>query len=143
MAALHHQELLLTAPGYRRDYIFIEDLVEACLLALEAKGIEGEVINIASGQQTANEEVVDLIQELTGQKADVKVGMYPSRAHDKTFWVADIRKAKKLLGWEPRYTLKAGLEKTIARYPRYKEDYDKYISKSGRVRSDKDITRML
>jgi nucleoside-diphosphate-sugar epimerase len=99
-AALHHRELLLTAPGYRRDYIFIEDLMEACLLVLKVKGIAGEIINIGSGQQTANEEVVDLIQEVTGQKADVKVGVYPSRTHDKTFWVADIRKAKKLLGWE-------------------------------------------
>jgi nucleoside-diphosphate-sugar epimerase len=126
MAALNHRQLLLTAPGYRRDYLFIEDLVEAFLLALKAKDIDGQVINIASGQQTTNEDVVDLIQELTGQRIEVKAGGYPARGHDKTFWVADIRKAKKLLGWEPSHTLRSGLEKTIAWFRRHKEAYDTF-----------------
>lgn len=131
MAALNHRELLLTPPGYRRDYLFIEDLVEACLLALKAKDIDGEIINIASGQQTDNGEVVELIQELTGQKMEVEVGGYPARCHDKPFWVADIGKAKRMLGWEPHHTLRAGLEKTIAWYRLHKEEYDHFIANDG------------
>jgi nucleoside-diphosphate-sugar epimerase len=126
MAALNHRELLLTAPGYRRDYLFIEDLIEACLLALKAKDIDGKVINIASGEQTANEEVVDLVQELTGQRIEVRAGDYPARGHDRTFWVADIGKARGLLGWEPRHTLRSGLEKTIAWCRLHKEEYDTF-----------------
>mgnify|MGYP000246935530 CR=1 FL=1 len=131
MAALNHRELLLTVPGYRRDYVFIEDLVEACLLVLWARDIGGEVVNIASGQQTANEEVVDLIQELTGQRIEVRVGAYGARCHDRPFWCADIRKAKRLLNWGPRHTLKAGFEKTIAWHRLHKEEYDRVMPDTG------------
>jgi len=86
-AALNHRELSLTAPGYRHDFIFIEDLVEACMLTLKATDIGGEIINVGSGRQTTNEEVVDLIQALTGQKINIRVGEYPARPGDKTFWV--------------------------------------------------------
>ena len=131
MAALNNQELLLTTSGYRRDYLFVDDLVEACLVALKAKDIDGEIINIASGQQTANEEVIDLIQELTGKKMEVRAGVYPARVHDRTFWVADITKARKLLGWKARHTLKEGLEKTIAWHLLHKKLYDMLLPKDG------------
>jgi nucleoside-diphosphate-sugar epimerase len=127
-AALNNSELPLTPPGYRRDFIFIEDLMEACLLALKTRDLSGEIINIASGKQTANEEVVDLIQELTSREIKVRVASCPPRAHDKTFWVGDIRKAKKLLGWKPRHTMRDGLEKTIAWYRIHKDEYDAFYA---------------
>ena len=74
----------------------------------------GEIINIGSGQQWSNEDVVDLVQSVTGQRIATRIGEYPARPFDTGHWVADIGKAKRLLGWEPRHTLREGLEKTAA-----------------------------
>ena len=115
-AVLANEELALTSSGFRRDYVFIDDLLEACLLALEADFPPGEIVNIGSGCQAANEEVVSAIQALIGRRVVVKEGAYPSTDSDKKYWLADIDKARRLLGWEPRHALEAGLEKTIAWY---------------------------
>ncbi len=78
-AALGNRELALTVPGYRRDFVFVEDLVEACLLALRAEKASGEIINVGTGEQWSNEEVVDLVQAVTGRRIKVRVGAYPAR----------------------------------------------------------------
>lgn len=123
-AVLNKQELALTAPGYKRDFIFAEDVIEACLLTLQAKRIAGEVINIGSGQQWSNEEVVEMVQTLCGRRITVRVGAYPARPSDKACWVADIGKARKLLGWEPRHSIRSGLEKTINWFLLNQDAYD-------------------
>ncbi|MBI5419763.1 MAG: NAD-dependent epimerase/dehydratase family protein [Deltaproteobacteria bacterium] len=113
-AACSGDEMALTPPGYRRDFIFVEDVVEACLLALKSGGIDGEILNIGSGEQWANEEVVDMVKAVTGREIRVQLGKYPARPSDTTNWVADIRKAGDMLGWRPRHALRLGLEKTVA-----------------------------
>jgi nucleoside-diphosphate-sugar epimerase len=112
--ALRGGELDLTEPGYRRDFVFVEDVVEALLAAAGTAGIDGEIINIGSGRQTSNEEVVETIQVLAGRRLRVRAGAYPARPTDTTHWVADIRKAERLLGWRPRHTLEDGISKTIS-----------------------------
>jgi len=131
MAALLNQEIALTAAGYRRDWVFIEDLVEACLLTLRAKKVTGEIINVGSGQQWSNDDVVEMVQGLSGRKVSLRVGEYPARPWDTTNWVADNRKAKRLLGWEPRHTLRSGLEKTIAWFQLHKEAYANRSTQQG------------
>ncbi|MEW6231238.1 MAG: NAD-dependent epimerase/dehydratase family protein [Chloroflexota bacterium] len=125
--ALRNEEIDLTAPGYRRDFIFVKDVVESCLLAVQAERVAGEIINVGSGQQRSNEEVVEMVQAVSGQKVRVRVGAYPPRPADTPHWVADIRKAKKLLGWEPRHTLRSGLEKTIAWVRQHLDVYDAFM----------------
>ncbi len=122
-AALGGREISLTAPGYRRDLVFVEDVVEACLSALGAPRVSGQVINVGSGRQWTNEEVVDMVQAASGQPIKTRVGGYPPRPTDPTHWVADIGKARRLLGWEPRHTLRSGLEKTIAWFRLHRELY--------------------
>jgi nucleoside-diphosphate-sugar epimerase len=113
-AGLSGGTLPLTRRGYVRDYIFVEDVAEACLLAVETDGIEGEIINIATGIQTSNEEVVSMIGRQLGKEIKVEVGAYPPHPTDTSHWCADVSKAKRLLGWEARHTLDEGLSKTVA-----------------------------
>lgn len=113
-AVLRNEEIALTEPGYRRDLVFVEDLVEACLLTVQAQNVAGEIINVGSGQQWGNEEVVEMVQAVSGQRVGVRVGTYPARLSDTSHWIADIQKARRLLGWEPRHTLRSGIEKTIS-----------------------------
>jgi nucleoside-diphosphate-sugar epimerase len=111
LAALHNQPMDLTVPGIRRDFVFVEDVVEAALAAAFQDQARG-VINIGSGVQFANEEVVALVQEVTGRTFPVQVGRHPLHPPDTGYWVADIRKARRMLGWQPRHTLREGLQKT-------------------------------
>ncbi|MCS7060639.1 MAG: NAD(P)-dependent oxidoreductase [Anaerolineae bacterium] len=113
MAALGDGHISLTEPGYRRDLIFVEDVVEACLQAAQIDRAVGEIINIGSGQQWANEEIVTMIEAITGRKLNVRMGTYPPRQTDTSFWVADISKSRDLLNWEPRHTLEKGLCKML------------------------------
>lgn len=112
-AALNHGELRLTQPGIRRDFIFIEDVVEACLQALQVPNLNGEIINVGTGHQASNEEVVETIQDIMGQTMIVSLGTYPAQPWDTSTWVADCHKARQLLRWEARYTLRTGLEKSL------------------------------
>jgi nucleoside-diphosphate-sugar epimerase len=112
-SVLTGQELNLTPPGYRRDYVYVDDVVTACLLSAEAETTPGEVINVGSGRQWANEEVVGLIEELCGRRAKVRPGSYLPRPYDTASWVANTSKAEKVLGWTPQHNLREGLAKTI------------------------------
>jgi len=120
-AALNGAEIALTEGGYRRDWVYIEDVVGACVLAARADGASGEIINIGSGRQWANEEIVAAIGSIVGEPVRVRVGAHPARSWDRTSWVADVRKAKQRLGWEPRHSLHSGLEKTVAWFRRHPE----------------------
>ena len=123
LAALGEGEMRLTIPGLCRDLVFVPDVVEACLLALEADDLSGEAINLGSGQQWSNEAVVEWVRTLTGRRIHVQAGAYPAQAADSTHWVADIRAAKARLGWAPRHTLPEGLEKTIAWFRQHLDAY--------------------
>jgi nucleoside-diphosphate-sugar epimerase len=103
----------LTAPGYRRDYVYIDDVTQACLLAAQAETAPGEVINVGTGKQYANEEVVDLIQAICGRRIEVRGGAYEARPYDQTSWVSDMTAARRLLGWTRRHELEEGLKKTV------------------------------
>lgn len=120
-AVLHNEEIELTVPGYRRDYIFIEDLIDACILAVQMEQLNCEIVNVGSGEQRSNEEVVAEVQQIVGTKITVKMGSYPSSPSDTSYWVADRSYANKLLGWEPRHTLQAGLKKTIDWFRKHPE----------------------
>lgn len=112
-AALRDEEIRLTAPGFRHDFVFVEDVVAACLLAAEAELASGEVCNVGSGQQWANEEVVALVERLVGHALRVRVGAYPAQPPDTQHWQANIAKAQALLGWAPAHSLEEGLRKTL------------------------------
>jgi len=113
-AALCDRELALTQTGFRRDYVYVGDVVDACLRAATVSRATGEIVNIATGTETSNEEIVDLIGRTTGRPLRVRVGEYQPRETDTHRWRADIAKAKSLLDWEPEHTLLDGLRETIA-----------------------------
>ncbi len=112
-AALTGEEVRLTTPGFRHDFVFVEDVVSACLLAAEAELSSGEVCNIGSGHQWTNEEVVALVERIVDRPLWVQVGGYPPQPPDTHFWQADIGKARTVLGWTPAHSLEEGLRKTL------------------------------
>ncbi len=114
-AAATGEVLPLTAPGSRRDWVHVDDVVEACLLAAAADDLPpGQVLNVGTGVQTANEELVALAAEVTGREVRTAVGAHEGRSWDAASWVADPALARTLLGWEPRLDLRTGLARTWA-----------------------------
>jgi nucleoside-diphosphate-sugar epimerase len=118
-AALTGEELPLTPPGYMHDFVFVQDVVEALLMAAVADGVVGETINIGTGVQHANEEVLDIVEEVTGRPVRRAVGGYQTKSADLKNWVADTAKARELLGWKARHTLTSGLRETVTWFSEY------------------------
>lgn len=95
-----------------RDFTFVENCVQANLLAAKAKSVAGEVFNVGAGKQTSVNELFRLIRSLIG--VDHIEPIYaPPRPGDVRHSLADITKAQKLLGYQPTISLEEGLKRTI------------------------------
>lgn len=95
-----------------RDFTYIDNVVDANLKAAEsAKGI-GQVINVANGERITLNQLLAELKGLTG-KSDVVADYREPRAGDVKHSLADISRARSLLGFEPRVDLRTGLRLTI------------------------------
>ncbi|MBI2471507.1 MAG: UDP-glucose 4-epimerase GalE [Planctomycetes bacterium] len=88
-----------------RDFIHVQDLCHAHLLALKAlkDGKKNDIFNLGSGSGYSVKEVVRTVEEVTGKK--IKVKIVPRRAGDPAKLVAGAEMAKKILGWKPNANL--------------------------------------
>jgi UDP-glucose-4-epimerase GalE len=94
-----------------RDYIHVDDLAEAHLLALEKLGPGMELrYNLGIGRGYSVREVIRTVEEVTGKKVPVKEG--PRRAGDPPVLVASSEKVQRELGWRPHYTDLRGIVET-------------------------------
>jgi nucleoside-diphosphate-sugar epimerase len=112
-AALTGEPLQLTPPGFVRDFIFVEDVIEALLHVWEKK-VSGKIFNIGTGIQTTNEQVVKILEELTEKPIEISETPFPPRMMDKKIWVADTSKTECILGWRARFSLREGLIKSLS-----------------------------
>ena len=90
-----------------RDFVNVHDIIEAIFASMKSKVAEGEIIHIGSGRATTINELAKTVLELTG--AGSGISYQPSRPGDIKDSYADISKAKKVLGYEPKVSLKDGL----------------------------------
>ncbi|MBI5228679.1 GDP-mannose 4,6-dehydratase [Candidatus Micrarchaeota archaeon] len=91
------------------DFVFVDDTVNAFIKALDAPS--GETINIASGKGTTVLELAKLIKQLNNSLSEIKVE--PPRKFEVDKFIADVSKAKKVLGWTPNMTLEEGIRKML------------------------------
>jgi len=103
----------LTEGSQRRDFIYVDDLVGAYIKLIE-KGdmLGGKILNVGTGREYTNDEVVKTLFKVSGKKVLIEKGTFPKRMWDTPHWVADTSKTKQLLNWQPKYTLEKGLEAT-------------------------------
>ncbi|MBR0221049.1 MAG: UDP-glucose 4-epimerase GalE [Synergistaceae bacterium] len=87
-----------------RDYVYIEDLANAHLLALKylRDGGESEIFNLGSGDGYSVMEMINAARKATGRDIAVEIGA--RRAGDPARLIADSKKARKILGWTPKVT---------------------------------------
>ena len=110
--------LPLTEPGRCRDWVHVDDVVEACVRAASADDLPaGTVLNLGTGRQTANEELVAVAERVTGRRIRTQVGAHPGRGWDTGSWVSDPSRARELLDWTAATDLETGLRRTWAAGP--------------------------
>ncbi|MFU0789927.1 UDP-glucose 4-epimerase GalE [Cerasibacillus sp. JNUCC 74] len=87
-----------------RDYIHVEDLIDAHLLALAylQRGGHSDVFNLGSSQGFSVKEIIDSARKVTGKEIPAQIGT--RRAGDPSILIASSAKAKKVLGWNPART---------------------------------------
>jgi UDP-glucose 4-epimerase len=94
-----------------RDFVYVRDLVEAMLLAVDGDSIDGRVINIAGGKSVPINELVEILQRFFPETPDPVFA--PPRQGDLRFSEADISLAERALGYRPRIDLQEGLRITV------------------------------
>jgi len=113
LAALQKINPRIASRQFVRDFIFIDDVLDAYEAVIDSKNTSGKIFNIGSGQQHSVGEVVDIIVGLLGNEVTYEVGMQQAWRNEPRFWQADIQRAKAELDWEPKYSLGKGLAATI------------------------------
>ncbi len=124
-SALKNQSMELSFPDNVRDFIFIEDVVNAYIKTTENKSNPGEIYNIGSGEQHQISDVVNLVLQITNSNSKIAWGKVKkqTRQIEPKKWEADISKAQEILKWQPNHKLDTGLKKTIEWFKQYSNLY--------------------
>jgi len=93
-----------------RDFTFVDNAVEATLLAAETPGVAGETFNVACGERTSLNRLLEFLEALTGRPMDATY--VDPRPGDVRHSLADISRARQSLGYEPKVHVGEGLELT-------------------------------
>lgn len=97
-----------------RDFVFVEDIVDGWVRALNAPAAKGQIINLGGGRSTSINQLAEaVVGAFDYPKGGYEIRHAPGRPGEQRNVQADIRKAKRLLGWEPRTSFEAGLRKTV------------------------------
>ncbi len=115
MQALGNESVTIEGDGGQtRDFIFIDDVVNANIKALTGERTSGSVFNIANGEQTSIRDLARMIIETVGSKSEIV--FKPARTGDIRDSVGDNSSAIKHLGFRNKYTMREGLAATVAWY---------------------------
>jgi len=104
--------------GQTRDFVYVDDVVEALMAAATAVDVDRRIINVGSGHATSINELASLAAKVVGQKAEVLHS--PAEGGGVSHLCADTSTARRLLNYEPRIDLAQGLRLTIERDPRFR-----------------------
>ena len=130
--ALGIEPFYLTSPKFAtpdgtsiRDYINVVDLNEAHIKALEYlfNGGENEIINLGTGKGNSVLEIIKTVQSITGVKFDLKKA--ESRRGEYAKMIADITKANKVLGWQPKRKIEDSVSSLVTWYKVHPSGWDK------------------
>jgi len=111
LAVLKSEPLVIYGDGEQsRDFTYIDNIVDETLRACEARGASGKIFNGGTGARITLNQVVKLLEKITGKKLQVKYD--PPRDGDIRDSQADVSLARKILGYEPGVLFEEGLQRT-------------------------------
>jgi nucleoside-diphosphate-sugar epimerase len=113
---LRGEEFKMTLGEQTRDYVYVDDLVDALLRSGDCANLDGEIINIGSGQATRIADLVGRVEAQLRCSGLVRRGALPYRTGEPMEYLLDVSKARQLLHWTPQTSLDDGLRHTINWY---------------------------
>ena len=107
-----------------RDFLYVDDCVEALVAAACEPSMVGEIVNVGGDRPSTFLEVAEILRDLVPGTVIVFTDFTPERkAQEPGDFVSDISKIKRLAGWEPRVDLRDGLARTVEFYRDRRADY--------------------
>ena len=117
---LKGENVYIGAPGSIRDYMYVDDHINAYFLAIKSTKAGGQVFNAGTGIGVTNRELAQMIADKIGyDRKKIKLGSYPPGypfrpvISDQPYIVLDAAKIKRALNWSPHVNLSEGLDKVI------------------------------
>jgi len=115
--ALQNGTLVVHGDGTQtRDYVYVDDVVQAMIAASTAPGVDQMTINVGSGVETSVRDLVKVVISVTGSEPEVVYN--PRSDGGPARMCADLRRAAALLNYHPSISLETGLRLTLERDPR-------------------------
>jgi len=102
-----------------RDYVYVDDVVNAMIAAANAPNVDNRIINVGSGIDTSVRELMRMVLEITGGHPEIVFNPRTDRGPDRM--CADISQAKEKLGYQPQISLGIGLSMTLEHDPRLQQ----------------------
>jgi nucleoside-diphosphate-sugar epimerase len=112
-AHLDDVPIALAAPNTSRDFIFVDDVVEALLKVDQLRGVAGSILNLGTGRQTTLQGIVQILESVTGRAVKARWGTMPPRPWDTDTWVADVARLRRDLQWAPAVSVADGLARSL------------------------------
>ena len=107
------EAIRITAGMQTRDYTYVEDVVDAYLIAGVKEQAVGRTFNIGSGTDYSVKEIAQHIRDLMRTDVPIHTGALQTRSDEAWRLCCDASRAQSLLGWRPRVTFEEGLRRTI------------------------------
>lgn len=120
---INHESPIINGDGeYSRDFTYVDNVVQMNLLAITTDNVEAvnQIYNTAFGERTTLNQLVGYLKEFLSEYdskiSDVEILHGPNRVGDIPHSLASIDKAKSLLGYKPRYSMRDGLREAVEWY---------------------------
>lgn len=115
LSAINNNTIEIGNPNNVRDFVHIDNVVDAYIAATHGKIFPGEVFNVGSGKQHSTRQIVERVVEIVKSHSEIKFEVIKNhkRQIEPKIWKADMSKMKTILKWESKNSIESGLQKTI------------------------------
>jgi len=133
LTCLSQKPVLSTEGKQTREFNYVDNLVDAFILAVQCDEALGQIINIGSGKDISIRDLIMFIHKETNSKSELRIGELKYRPTEIWQMFADNKRAKSLLGWEPKIDFAEGLKRTIEWYRNFLTQYSDTNSSLARL----------
>lgn len=116
LQVLQNRNVDLTLCNQLRDYCYIDNIIDACMLTIENNSIQNEIFNIGSGEIHPLKHYVELLFKHLQTDKRPNYGALSYRTNERWISKPNINKIKSMLSWEPRINIEEGIIKTVNWY---------------------------
>lgn len=110
---LREEKIKLTSLDVKRDFIYVKDVVDVLIKMAECEVITGGILNIGTGQVHSIGEILDISKKIIGKERFSNWEITGMQEKTEKDLICDNLLAKKILGWEPKYSFHRGMVETI------------------------------